>query len=109
MVERTEHRIGHKTAKRAQRSRLHRITKVAQKREVCVYVLPTDDLVDGLRPTYRADAAGRALPTGFDGAEFHCEPGLMGHIDGIVEHHDAAVAQEAVARREGLIIEWCIE
>ena len=33
----------------------------------------------------------------------------MGHVDGIVEHHDAAVAEETVARREGLIVEWCIE
>jgi len=43
-----------------------------------------------------ADAAGGALAAGFGGAEFEGEAGLTRHIDGVVEHHDAAMADEAL-------------
>ena len=51
-----------------------------------------DDPVDDLDAARRADAAGRAFAAGFDGAEFHREARLLGHVDGIVEHHEAAMA-----------------
>jgi hypothetical protein len=55
-----------------------------------------DDLVDHLDAARRADAAGRALAAAFDGAEFHGEARLLRHVDGVVEHHDAAMADQAV-------------
>ena len=67
------------------------------------------NLVDGLDAAGRADPAGRAFAAGFDGAEFHRKARLLGHVDGIVEHHDAAMADQAVARGEGLIVERRVE
>ena len=70
---------------------------------------PRDDAVDRLDAARRADAAGRALAAGFDGAELHGEARLLGHVDGVVEHHDAAMADQAVARGEGLVVERRVE
>ena len=72
-------------------------------------VLVLDDAVDHLDAARRADPAGRALAAGFDRAEFHREARLLGHVDRVVEHHDAAMADQAVARREGLVVERRIE
>ena len=55
-------------------------------------------------PARRADAAGRALAAGFNGAEFHGEAGLLGHVDGVVKHHDAAVADHGAIGGEGFIV-----
>src|SRR3984885_9056488 len=57
----------------------------------------------------RADPAGRALAAGFDGAEFHGKTRLFQHVDGVVEHHDAGMTDQTVARGKGLIIERRIE
>ena len=67
------------------------------------------DLVDGLDAAGRADPARRAFAAGFDGAEFHREARLLRHVDAVVEHHDAAMADQAVARREGFVVERRIE
>ena len=57
----------------------------------------------------RTDPAGRALAAGFDGAELHREARLPSHVDAVVEHHDAAMADQPVAGGEGLIVERRIE
>ena len=63
----------------------------------------------GLDAAGRADPAGRALAAGFDGAELHRKARLLGHVDGVVEHDDAAMADQAVARGKRLIVERRIE
>ena len=43
---------------------------------------------------------GVHLPQDSIGAEFHGEARLLRHVDGVVEHHDAAMADHrAIARR----------
>src|SRR5258707_1279516 len=44
-----------------------------------------------------------------EGTELECIAGLRGHVDRIVEHHDATVAEHAAALREGLIVERRVE
>ena len=68
-----------------------------------------DDPVDDLDAAGRADPARRALAAAFDGAEFHGEARLLRHVDGVVEHDDAAMADQAVARGEGLVVERRVE
>ncbi len=67
------------------------------------------DLVSRFDTTRRADAAGRALAAGFDGAEFHGETGLLQHVGGIVKDGDAGMADQAVLGGEGLVVERRIE
>ena len=71
----------------------------------CGAIFAGHDLVDQLDAARRADAAGRALAAGFDGAELHGEAGLLGHVHGVVEHHDAAMADQPVGGGEGLVVE----
>ena len=42
-------------------------------------------------------------------AEFHGEPRLLRHVDGVVEHDDAAMADQAVARGESFVVERRVE
>ena len=42
---------------------------------------------------HRADAAGRAFPAAFDGAEFEGKAGHLGHVYGVVEGDNAAMAE----------------
>ncbi len=86
-----------------------RLAEVLDQREVGGAALTADDLVDGLDAARRADAAGRALAAGFDGAELHGEARLARHVDRVVEHDDAAMADQPVARREGLVVERRVE
>ena len=72
-------------------------------------ILAANDAVDDLDAADRADAARRALAAGFDRAEFHREARLLRHVDGVVEHDDAAMADQAVARRERLVVERRVE
>ena len=46
-------------------------------------------------PRVGADPARRALAARLDGAELHREAGHPRHVDGVVEDHDAAVAEHA--------------
>ena len=71
--------------------------------------LAANDLVDGLDAARRADPARRALAAGFDRAEFHREARLLRHVDAVVEHDDAAMADQAVARGKGFIVERRVE
>src|SRR6478609_2589623 len=85
------------------------MTKVFEQRDVGGTILAADNAVDDLHAACRADAARRTFAARLDGAELHGEPGLFGHVDGIVEHHDAAMADQAVARGEGLVVERRVE
>src|SRR5204862_5489475 len=63
------------------------------------------DEVDGLDAAGRADPAWCALAAGLDCAKLHRETRLLQHVDGVVEHHHAAVSDKTIARRERLVIE----
>src|SRR5579871_720754 len=104
MSERARHRIRHEAAERAKGTEFHRVAEVFEHREICRAILAANDAVDRLHAAGRADPAGRALAARFDGAELHREPGLLRHVHSVVEHHDAAVADQAVARGEGLVV-----
>ena len=52
---------------------------------------------------------GVHLPQELDRAEFHGEARLLRHIDGVIEHDDATMADQAVARSEGLVIKGRVE
>ena len=52
---------------------------------------------------------GVHLPQDFDGAELHGEAGLPGHVDAVVEHDDAAVAEHAASGRHLLVAERRVE
>ena len=71
--------------------------------------LAADDLVDGLDAAGGADPARRALAAGFDGAELHRKARLFRHVDAVVEHDDAGMADQAVACGKRLIVERRIE
>ena len=60
-------------------------------------------------PRTDADPARRALAARLLGAELHREPGLRGHVDGVVEHHDAAVADHRAGRGERLVVHRQVE
>ncbi len=109
MRERAHHWIWGETPQSAKRSKLHRVAQVFQDHEIGLAVLSRHDLVDQFHAAGRADPAGRALAARFDGAEFHGETGLFGHVHAVVEHHDAAMADQAVGRGEGLIVERRLE
>src|SRR5579872_748660 len=109
MLERAHHGVGRKTAESTERAELHGVAEVLDQREVIGDALAAQDLLDGLRTAGRADPAGRALAAGFDGAELEGKARLPGHIDAVVEHHDAAMADQPVARGEGLVVERRVE
>ena len=77
--------------------------------QICLWLFAGGDAVDHLHAAHRADAAGRALAAGFLGAELHGKSRLLREIDGVVEHDDAAVADQSVAGGERLVIEWRVE
>src|ERR1700751_4814491 len=91
-----EHGVGSEAAQRAERAELHRLAEILDDGDITRDILAGDDLVDRLAPAHRADAAGRALAATLDAAELHGEAGLVAHVDGVVEHHDAAMADQAV-------------
>src|SRR3984885_5780107 len=109
VFERARHGVRRETAEGAQRAEFHGVAEVFDDGEVLLDPFAGTDLVDGLDAAGRTDAAGRALAAGFDRAEFHRKTRLFQHVDGVVEHHDAGVADQAVARGKGLIIERRVE
>ena len=52
---------------------------------------------------------GVHLPQDFHRAEFHRKARLLRHIDAVVEHHDAAMADQAVTGGKGFIVERRVE
>ncbi len=109
MVERREHGERRHAAQRAQRATEHRVAQVAQQHLVGRAILSRHHAVDHLHATRGADAAGRALATGFDGAELHRIARHVCHVDGVVEYHDAAVADHRALGGEGLVVERHVE
>ena len=109
VFEGAQHRVGRETAQRAERAELHGVAEVFDHGEVFGDALAADDLVDGLDASRRSDPAWRALAAGFDCAEFHRKARLPRHVDAVVEHHDAAMADQPVTRRKGFIVERRIE
>ena len=103
------HRHGRQAAHGAERAVDHRLAEIVEKDEVIVALDAGDDAVDHLDATHRADAAGRALAAGFDRAEFHGEACLPRHVDRIVKHHEAAMADHRAIGGEGLIIHRQVE
>src|SRR3954452_16944504 len=104
-----EHGVGREAAERAERAEFHSVAEVFDECEVFAHALAVDDLLDRLDAAGRADPARRALAAGFDGAEFHGETRLLAHVDAIVEHDDCAMADQAIARGEGLVVERGVE
>src|SRR5699024_4666708 len=68
-----------------------------------------DDAVDDLLTAHRADAARCALAAGFDGAKFHREARLRGHVNAVIEYHYAAVADHGVVLGKFLVSQRCVE
>ena len=94
---RTAHRHGCQAPHGAQGAVSHDLAQVDEDLDVGVAVLTLADLVDELDPACGADAARGALATALGRTELHREAGLLGHVDGVVEGHDPAVADQAVA------------
>src|SRR5262249_54103911 len=67
------------------------------------------DLIDGLNPARRADAAGRALAAGFDSAEFHRKTRLFCHVDAVIKYDDPRVADQAIPLGKRLVIERSVK
>src|SRR6202030_765052 len=109
MFERARYGVGREAAERAERAEFHGIAEVFDDGDIFRHAFAGANLVDGLHPAGRADPAGRALAAGFDGAKLHRKARLLCHVDGVIEHHDAAMADQAIARGESLIVEWRIE
>src|SRR6267142_751445 len=86
--------VGCEAAERAKRAELHGVAEVLDHGEVFGDALAVADLVDGLDASRGADPARRTLAAGFDRAEFHRKARLLGHVDAVVEHHDAAMADQ---------------
>ena len=102
---------GHRreAAHRAQRAVGHDLAEVLEEGQVRVAVLTADDPIDDLDATHGAHATGRALAARLLGAELHREPRLLRHVDGVVEHDEAAVADHRPGFDEGLVVHRQIE
>ena len=109
MFQGAQHGVGRETAQRAERTEFHGVAEVFDHSDVFADAFAAADLVDGLDAAGGTNPARRALAAGFDRAEFHSKARLFGHVNAVVEYDDAAMADQAVARRKRLIVEWCIE
>src|SRR5690606_36317258 len=77
--------------------------------EVRLLVDPVPNTIDDLDTAHGADTARRALAARLDRAEFHREAGLLAHVDGIVEHDEAAMTDHRAECRERLVVERRVE
>ena len=68
-------------------------------------VLAGPDPVNHFHPAHRTDAAGGAFAAGFHGAELHGEPGLLAHVDRVIEHHHPTVADHGTEGGKGLVVD----
>src|ERR1700730_8336024 len=94
MGERAHHWIRRKAAERTERTELHGVAEIFEHFHVGGTLLVPDDAIDHRDAARRPDPAERALAAGFDGAEFERKARLLGHVHGIVAHHDTAVADQ---------------
>src|SRR5262245_38005832 len=109
MGERAHYWVGREASERTERTEPHGVAEVFEHGGVCRALFASHDFVDQLYPARRPNPAWRALAAGFDGAKLHGEAGLLGHVHGVVEHHDAAMADQPVAGGERLIVEQRVE
>ncbi len=110
MGERAAHRQRREAAHGAERAIGHHLAQVDERGDVGVAVgVAGDDLVDQLHAADAADATRRALAARFDRAELHCEASLRRHVDRVVEHDDAAVAEQRVGSGERLVVHRQVE
>ena len=109
MFNRAAHRIGGEAPQRAEGALAHGVAEVLDQLEVRRNLLAVQDLVHGLDAAHGADAAGGALAAAFRRAELEGEARLFGHLHGVVEHHDAAVADHPASRREGFEVKGRVE
>jgi hypothetical protein len=101
--DRAHHGIGCEPAERAERAKFECLAELLDQGEVGGDVAGRRWIfATRLGPAHRADPARRALAAALDAAELEGEAGHRGHVDGVVEHHDAAVADQAVGGGEGL-------
>ena len=110
MGERAHHRIGREAAERAERAEFHGVAEVFQHARDS-WPGPRRAMIRSIVSTPRVEPIrhGVHLPQRFDGAELHREARLLRHVDGVVEHHDAAMADQAVAGGKGLVVERRVE
>ena len=87
----------------------HEFAEVAQDSDVLLRLMACDDAVHGFDATGRADAARCAFAARFLGAEGEGETCLLGHIDSIVEHDEAAMAEHGADRGQRLVIHRGVE
>src|SRR5680860_1124028 len=109
MVECAHHWIWGEPTQSAKGPPLHRVAKVLEHGEITLTLLAGHDLVHQLHAARGADAAGRALAAGFDGAELHGEPRLQRHVHRVVEHHHAAMADQTAGGGKRFIVERRVE
>src|SRR5579859_5003019 len=109
IFERAQHRQGRKAAERAERARGHGVAKVAQQFDVGRALTIGDDAIDDLDAAGRADAAGGALAARLERTELHRITGHPGEVGGIVEDHDAAVAEQSTGAGDGLVVDSQVE
>src|ERR1700729_3592367 len=107
MIQRTEHRERCHATEGTQRTAQHGLAQVAQQNFIALALgcIAGNHAIDHLDPAYRADTARCALAAGFDRAEFHRIARLRCHVDAVVEHHDATMAEHAADRDERLIVD----
>ena len=89
---------GREPAQGTQRTELHRLAEIA--RAESRFASGCSPATIGRSPPRRASSrCGTACTcrSDFDGAELHGEARLLRHVDRVVEHHDAAVADQPVA------------
>src|SRR5580704_3495869 len=109
MFQRAHDGVGGEAAERAERTEFHGVAEVFDHGSVVADPFAANDLVERLDAAGRSDPARRALAAGLDGAELHRKTRLFGHVDAVVEHDHAAMADQPVAARERFIVERRIE
>src|SRR3954452_25248096 len=109
MIERAQHRERRHAAHRAQRSIDHGFAQIPQQGDVALALFAAHDALDHLHAARGADAAGRALPAGFDRAELHRITRHARHVHRIVECNDAAMTDHRAQLGERLVVELRIE
>ena len=83
----------------------HGVAQVAQKFDLLGLVFPFCDAVNHLDAAGRANAARCAFTAGLNGAELHRVACQLGHVGGVVMHHDAAVTDSGADRDIGFVVE----
>ncbi len=110
MGERAHHRIGREAAQRAERTELHRVAEVFEHGEV-LRRSSRCAMMRSMISTPRVEPMrqGVHLPQDSIAQNSIANRACFGHVDAVVEHHDAAMADQAVARGKGFVVERRVE